>query len=163
MNDHVSIREARPGDIPEMVEIYNHWMAPAERLAARTLRDELTTAGKRERYLVLIGARGVTGWGSLKRYSPRGGYRYSGETKVYLHHVSLRKGHGTRIKQALIKAARSLEYHHLLARVTASNTAAISYNVNLGYEVVGVQKEICNREGRWEDIVVLQYIVHRDP
>ena len=71
----------------------------------------------------------------------------------------LGQGIGSRIKRALIARCRELGYHHLVAKLLADNVASIEYNRKLGYEVVGVQREIGFKEGRWCDVVILQLIL----
>ena len=95
----------------------------------------------------------------IKRYSPRPGYRYCCETSVYLRRSQRRRGHGTRIKTALIERCREYGYHHLLARVWADNTASIEYNRRFGYEIVGIQREVGYKDGRWVDIAILQLVL----
>ena len=149
------LRVATPDDIGAITEIYHQWVPSAERNALKGL----IRPGEREQCLVVARDRNIIGWGQLYRYSPRGGYRFCAETRVFIRPGLVRKGYGTQIKKALIETARGFAYHHLLARIEARNEAAIAYNVKVGYDVVGVQKEICFRDGQWEDVVVLQYII----
>ena len=40
-----------------------------------------------------------------------------------------------------------------------NNVASIEYNKRLGYEVVGVQKEIGIIDCRWQDVVIMQLVL----
>ncbi|MEM7354095.1 MAG: GNAT family N-acetyltransferase, partial [Acidobacteriota bacterium] len=71
----------------------------------------------------------------------------------------LGEGHGFRIKQALITRARELGYHHLVARMMATNRGSIELNKRLGYELVGVQREIGFRNGEWCDATIMQLVL----
>ena len=72
-------------------------------------------------------------------------------------------GHGTRIKNALIELCKELRYHHLVAKIFADNTASIEYNLRMGYEMVGIQKQIGFRRGRFQDIAILQLVLDDVP
>ncbi len=101
----------------------------------------------------------VVGFGLIKRYSDREGYQTSCETAIYLRSHKVRMGLGTKIKLSLIERCKEFGYHHLVAKIVASNKASIAYNLKLGYEVVGVQKEIGNIDGKWLDVTIMQLIL----
>ncbi|MBL7791284.1 MAG: N-acetyltransferase [Saprospiraceae bacterium] len=100
----------------------------------------------------------VIGWGVIKRFSDRAGYRTTCETSVYLTKRECGKGYGTIIKKHIFEECQKMGYHHLVARVLASNKASIAYNIRLGYEIAGIQKEVGIKNGQWEDVVLMQYI-----
>ncbi len=159
------IRPARPDDAAAIAHIHNQSIAAG----GATMEDEpKTTAsverrvaalGPREGFMVLTDEERVVGWGLIKTYSPRSGYRFACETAVYVDRQRLGQGIGSRLKKALIARCKALGYHHMVAKIFASNIASIAYNKRLGYEVVGVQKEIGFKEGRWCDIVIMQLIL----
>ena len=101
----------------------------------------------------------VVGWGVVKKYSERPGYRWAGETSVYLRRDARGRGIGTRLKEALVERCRAIGYHYLLARIVAANTESIEYNLRLGYEWVGVMREAGRLAGDWCDIAVLQLVL----
>ena len=100
----------------------------------------------------------TVGWGIIKRYSDREGYRLTCETAVYLRSSELRKGYGSYLKKKLMDKCAEMGYHHLVAKIWATNTASIIYNERLGYEIVGRQREIGLYNGEWIDVVIMQYI-----
>lgn len=99
------------------------------------------------------------GWGIIKRYSDREGYRFACETAIYLKSNETGKGYGSQMKRFLIEECKRLKYHHLVAKIFATNTASIVYNEKIGYEIVGRQKEIGYRDGKWLDMIIMQYII----
>ena len=169
MPDTLKIREATLEDAALIAEIYNesirtgHATMDDALKTAHDIRQQIEAFTKREAYLLLEQDSYAVGWGLIKRYSPRGGYRFCSETSVYLRHSEIRKGYGSRIKRALIERCRTYGYHHLLARIFADNIAAIEYNRQLGYEVVGLQKEMGYKNGQWRDVVVMQRVLHEVP
>ena len=47
---------------------------------------------------------------------------------------------------------------HLVAKIWARNEVSVSYNLKLGYEIVGVQRKIGFVNGEWVDVVIMQYV-----
>ncbi len=101
----------------------------------------------------------VVGYGLIKRYSDREGYKTTCETAIYLRSSMLRMGLGSKMKLSLIERCKEFGYHHVVAKIFSSNEASIEYNRQLGYEVVGVQKEIGNINGKWLDVIIMQLIL----
>ena len=166
MSQAPQIEPAQPADFDAIAEIYNEYI----RLGNATMEESLKTGADilgwvekfndRERLYVLRTAAGqAIGWGIIKRYSDREGYRFACETAVYLTGTELGKGYGTRMKLFLIERCRELEYHHLVAKIFATNTASIEYNRKLGYEIVGQQREIGFKNGMWMDIVIMSLLL----
>lgn len=159
------IREYALDDADAIAAIYNEHIQQG----ASTMDTELKTSDSitammrnfndRETILVMSDKTEVLGWGIIKRYSDRVGYRVCCETSVYLRSDQVRKGYGTRMKLALIERCREWGYHHLVAKIFAANEGSIEYNKKLGYEVVGRQREIGFRDGKWQDIVIMQLIL----
>lgn len=160
-----TIEKAKPSDFSAIAEIYNEHI----RLNRSTMIEEEQTAAHiqkwvdkfhdREELHVLRDEAGkVIGWGLIKRYSDRFGYRFTCETSVFLTESETGKGHGTRMKKFLLERCRELKYHHLVAKIFADNETSIQYNERLGYTIVGRQKEIGWKNERWVDIVIMQYV-----
>lgn len=160
-----TIAQAQPEDYGTIAEIYNQAIQQGNASMEETEKTAESIAGwvagfhNRERLYVLRDAEGIQGWGILKRYSDREGYRFAAETAVYLWQNQARKGYGSALKKHLIVEARSLEYHHLVAKIFAINTGSIQYNLKLGYTIVGTQKEVGWKDGQWMDIVIMQLIL----
>ena len=162
-------RDATPADAAAIAGIYNASIAAGgatmdqEPKDAADIREQMAAFSPRETILLLEDSRDVLGWGIIKRYSDRKGYRFCCETAVYLRRDLTGRGLGTRIKLALIERCRRYGYHHLVAKIFAGNVASVEYNKKLGYEVVGTQKQIGYAGGRWQDIVILQLVLDDVP
>ena len=169
MSPTATIRDATAADAPEIAAIYNQSIAQGDatmeesRWTSQRVRSMMECFSDREGFIVLQQAGTVLGWGVFKRYSPRSGYRFAGETATYLHRSQTGRGYGTTIKKALIARCRAAGYHHLVAKVFADNTASVAYNLRLGYEIVGTQREIGFRNGSWVDVTILQLLLNAPP
>jgi L-amino acid N-acyltransferase YncA len=159
------IRDATPSDAADIAAIYSESVARGDATmdeapwSAAHVTGLMAKHGDREGFIVLEQAGVVLGWGVFKRYSPRSGYRFAGETAAYLRRTQTGRGYGSRIKRALIERCRQAGYHHLVARVFADNAVSVVYNQRLGYEVVGIQRQIGFRGGQWVDVMILQLLL----
>ncbi|RMF63266.1 MAG: N-acetyltransferase family protein [Bacteroidetes bacterium] len=163
------IRDAVAGDAAAIAAIYN-----ASILAGDATMDQrphtaddvlrwLATLSEREALLVLDAGDRLLGWGIVRRYSDRPGYRFTCETSLYLDRAFRGRGLGTRLQTALMDRCRTLGYHHIVAKIWASNTASLALHRKLGFEPVGVQREIGHCDGRWIDVVILQCLLPLPP
>lgn len=163
------LRDANVRDAPRIAAIYNESIEVGdatmddEPYTSEIVRRMIEEFDRRETILILEGGEEFFGWGIIKRYSRRHGYRFCCETSVYLSRRYVGQGYGTYLKRALIGRCRDYGYHHLVARIFADNTRSIEYNRKLGYEVVGIQKEIGYKNGRWQDVAILQLVLDDVP
>jgi phosphinothricin acetyltransferase len=152
-------------DAQSVMEIYNEHIADGNStmdLQPKTLtevEDWFKGFWERELIVMLEDENKIIGWGIIKRYSDREGYAKACETAIYLRTTETRKGYGTLMKKWIIEKCRKLGYHHLVAKIYASNIASIAYNKKLGYSIVGTQKEIGWVNGQWQDVTIMQLIL----
>ena len=165
----IVIRDCTVKDVSSVVEIYNYWirqggatMDTRER-TVEWMVEWLNSCGSREAILVQDDGNKILGWGIIKSYSDRPGYRVCCETAVYLGSGQVGKGLGSGLKRALIERCRGYGYHHLVAKIWADNTRSIEYNRTLGYTVVGIQKEIGHVAGKWRDVCIMQLVLSDVP
>jgi L-amino acid N-acyltransferase YncA len=156
---------AQSDDFQRIAEIYNEYILLGNATMQNTLSDAeeikswVDHFNDRERLYVLKDDESIIGWGIIKRYSDREGYRFACETAIYLTQSEMRKGYGSLMKKFIINECKSLSYRHLVSKVFATNTASIEYNLQLGYTIVGRQNEIGYKNGKWMDIMIMQYII----
>jgi L-amino acid N-acyltransferase YncA len=161
----MKFRIADVTDAQSVMEVYNEHIADGNStmdLQPKTLteiEDWFKGFWERELIVMLEDENRILGWGIIKRYSDREGYAKACETAIYLKSTETRKGYGTLIKKWIIEKCRDLGYHHLVAKIFSSNTASIAYNKKLGYELIGIQKEIGFVDGQWQDVTILQLII----
>ncbi len=168
--DHISqldmiISTAKQSDYARIASIYNEYIKRGTSTMEERLHDKediekwVKKFSNRERLYVMKKNDVIIGWGIIKKYSDREGYRFAAETAVYLTESELGKGYGSSMKRYLISEARKMNYRHLVAKIFAENEGSIQYNIKLGYTKVGTQKEIGFKNGEWQDIVILQLLL----
>lgn len=159
------IRPAGAEDYAAIASIYNEAIAvggitmDGQFKTAEDIRAIAEKMGESEIYLVGETAQGIAGWGIVKAYSERLGYKVACETSIYLTHSEVGKGYGTLLQTALMKQVKAYKYHHIVAKILGGNTSSIRFHQRFGFEVVGVQKEIGFINGDWHDVVILQCIL----
>jgi len=161
----LTIRAARNSDAGIIATIYNEHIDSGQSTMDRSHKKAkdvvtwLSGFNKKEFLAILEDDASIVGWGIIKRYSDREGYCCTAETAVYLKSEYLGMGYGSYLKKWLIETCRKLGYHHLVAKIFSTNTASIIYNMKLGYELVGVQREVGKIEGQWVDVTILQLVL----
>lgn len=106
----------------------------------------------------LLGARGepVLGFGSLSPFRDKPGYSTTVENSVYVARHCRRRGVGRVLLEELIRLAAEHGFHTMVARTEGSNTASTELHLACGFELVGVEREVGRKHGRWLDVVELQ-------
>jgi L-amino acid N-acyltransferase YncA len=161
----ITIRRALISDAGAISTIYSESIAardstmhldPYSRDDAFDLLDAL---GPREAIYVAESDHDVLGWGIVKLYSPRPGYRVACETSVYVNRVFTGRGIGSSIQTSLIEHARSNNFRHIVTRIWADNEGSISFHRRFGFTMVGVQNGIGEVDGKKKDIAVMQCLL----
>lgn len=161
------IRPARPEDAEAIARIQRQSVeAMDSTMAAPATTEEilqqLGAMGEREAWLVVEESDRVVGWGVVKQYSPRPGYRLCCETSIFLDRGLRGRGLGQRLQRELLDRAVALAYHHVVAKIWAENADSIRFHERFGYERVGVQREIGWVGNRWRDVAIMQKILGED-
>ncbi len=101
----------------------------------------------------------VLGFGSLSRYKERACYSTSVEDSVYTATKHRGEGVGRALLQGLIEVATEHGFHTVIARIEASNDASVALHLGLGFERVGIEREIGRKFGRWLDVCEMQLML----
>lgn len=165
MQTDLKIIIAVKDDYAAIANIYNEYIKGGGATMDEVLKTEsdianwVTNFNDRERLFVLKNEGTTIGWGIIKKYSDRTGYRTTCETAIYLTASEKGKGYGTFLKKYLMQICKELGYRHLVAKILGGNAVSIAYNQKLGYTIVGTQKEVGFRDGQWQDVVIMQYLI----
>jgi phosphinothricin acetyltransferase len=58
-----------------------------------------------------------------------------------------------------LEVALSSGFHSVIARVGGGNEASIALHAKHGFKMVGTEREIGRKFGRWQDVTVMQTIL----
>ena len=163
------LRPAVAADAPAILEIYNHEVLTSnvtfdltprtEEEQRRWITDRSGAHGAIVAVEVVDGVDMVLGFGALSPYRDRPGYSTSVEDSVYVHSDHRGAGVGAAILARLVQTATGHGFHALLARIVAGHDASGGLHKSLGFEVVGVEKEVGRKFGRFHDVVVMEKLL----
>ena len=114
--------------------------------------------GAREVLLVAETDRTI-GWGAVRKYSDRYGYRVCCETSIYLTLTETGQGYGSQLQKELLQAVERFNYHHVLVRIMAVNQESIRFHEKFGFELVGILREVGYFDNRWHDVAIMQRLL----
>jgi L-amino acid N-acyltransferase YncA len=98
----------------------------------------------------------VAGWAGLSPWSPRQGYRRSAENSVYAHVSRQGRGIGRALMRDLLaRALRDTPVRLVIARPSEDNLASIRLHESLGFQTVGVLRNVIEKFGRLVDVRIL--------
>lgn len=109
--------------------------------------------------LVVVEDHDVIGFGSLSPYRDRPGYNGTAEDSIYVHRAHQGRGLGTLLLRELVAVAQAHGFHSLMARVAAGHGASRRLHESLGFTLVGTEREVGRKFGRWLDVVVMQKLL----
>lgn len=101
----------------------------------------------------------VAGFSSLSAYRPRPGYATAVEDSVYVAEGYRGQGIGRLLLGAAVDAARSHGFHSVVARISTEQTASVALHKACGFEIVGIEREIGRKFGRWLDVAIAQRLL----
>jgi L-amino acid N-acyltransferase YncA len=98
----------------------------------------------------------VAGFGSLSAFRERAAYATTVEDSVYVDGAWRGRGVGRAILEELVALARARGFHTVIARTSGDNDPSIALHKACGFDLVGVEREVGRKFGRWIDVTVLQ-------
>lgn len=161
------IRDARPGDAEGIAGIYNDAVLNTTAIwnevtvdAANRLTWLTDRQGAGYPVLIMAGSEDeVLGYASFGDWRAWDGYRHTVEHSVYVRSDQRGAGIGKALMLELIDRARALGKHVMVAGIEGSNQGSIKLHEKLGFEHVGLLKEVGTKFGRWLDLAFLQLIL----
>jgi L-amino acid N-acyltransferase YncA len=160
----MNIRACAVTDLDEVQAVYAHHV----RTGFGTFEEmPPSVAQMRERFDALVHAnypflvaeidRRVAGYAYAGPFRPRAAYRYTSESSVYVASDMQRRGVGRALMLQVMIECRKLGHRQLLAVIgDSSNLGSIGLHAALGFEQVGVFKEVGFKFERWVDVVLMQ-------
>jgi L-amino acid N-acyltransferase len=158
----VEIRLAERRDAAGIRAIYNHYVSESTALfdmVPRSLDEQVQWIDEHSGghpALVAQRAGEIVGFGSLSPFRARPAYATTVEDSVYLLEDQRGRGIGRRLLEELIRLAAAHGFHAVIARITGENEASIGLHAACGFELVGTEREVGRKFGRWLDVVEMQ-------
>jgi phosphinothricin acetyltransferase len=129
-------------------------------MVARSLDEQLAWisehSGSYPAIVAVDGSGAVLGFASLSPYRPRPAYATTVENSVYVHHEARGRGIAVRLMSEVVELAASHGFHAIIARIVGDHEASIALHARVGFEVIGREREVGRKFGRWLDVVLMQ-------
>jgi phosphinothricin acetyltransferase len=163
----ISVRPVADGDAEDIRAIYNPEVLESTvtfDLVPRTLDEQLVWQHERSgAHAVLVAVDDATGellgYASLSAYKARAAYATTVEDSVYIRRDQQGRGVGKLLLAELLALATAHGFHAVMARIVGGHDASIALHARLGFEIVGTEREVGRKFGRWLDVVVMQKLL----
>ena len=161
----VTVRLARRDDAEAIRTIYNLEVTGSTvtfDLVPRTLADQQAWLAEHDGVhpAVVAEAGGeVVGFGSLAPYRSRPAYATTVEDSVYVRRDCRGMGVGRALLSELVRLGTVHGFHAVMARIVGGHEASIGLHGACGFELVGIEREVGRKFGRWLDVVLMQRLL----
>jgi phosphinothricin acetyltransferase len=122
-------------------------------------REWLTARSGAHAVLVAEDGGDVVGFASFSPFRDRPAYSTTVEDSVYVRRDQQGKGVGKLLLAELVTLATSHGFHSMIARIVGGHDASIALHRSQGFEVVGTEREVGRKFGRWLDVLVMQKLL----
>jgi len=157
-------RPATVEDIKAITDIYNEAVLTTDAtfdLEPKTEEEQgIWLAGHDSMHPVLVVELGsvVVGWASLSEWSSRAAYANTAEISLYIKEEFRGKGAGRKLLTDIMQEGERVGLHTVLARITTGNAVSIHLHESVGFEHVGVMREVGQKFDRILDVLLMQRI-----
>ena len=153
------IRDAVPGqDAAACAAIYAPHVEGSAVSFEERVPDAAEMAARIKRYAAshgwLVAEREgeVVGYAYATAFNERPAYRWSAGVSVYIAESARGQGVGRALYEALFDRLRERGFRMACAGITLPNAASETLHERLGFELVGVNREIGWKDGAWRDV-----------
>jgi len=100
----------------------------------------------------------VIGYAKAGPWKPRGGYAWTTEIGVYVHHEHQGKGIGKSMYTLLFQLLADKGFHSILAGIALPNPASVALHEYFGMKHIGTMQSVGYKLGAWHDVGYWQRI-----
>ena len=154
-----NIRFATPNDATAVREIYAPFCAEDSPVSFEIVAPTVAEMQNRiartlERFPWLVCERegAIAGFVYAGPHRERAAYQWSTEVTAYMHVAHRRVGVAEALYTALFALLRAQRYVCALAGITLPNPASIALHTKMGFELIGIYKNVGFKCGAWQDV-----------
>ena len=153
-------RRVEQGDLPALLDIYNYYVRETPvtfDIEPRTLEqrrawfDGFASTGRYQCFVAVQDGQAI-GWASSHRYNERAAYDSTVLSSIYLAPGMTGQGIGRRLYSVLFDALKGEDIHRVFGGITLPNEASVRLHEAIGFELIGIQREVGRKLGRYWDI-----------
>jgi L-amino acid N-acyltransferase YncA len=159
----MTLRDAKPADLPAIVAIYNSTIAGRMVTAdtepvsveSRLKWFQDHTPGRRPLLVVEEENGAIIGWVSLRDFYGRPAYQCTAEVSIYLDPAARGKGLGKYLLDTMLKQAPAYGVFNLLGFIFAHNEPSLRLFRKAGFEEWGNLKEVAILDGVHRSLIIM--------
>ena len=160
----IKIRRATINDLDAITNIYNEAILKT----TATFDTEIKTWKEQKKWFEDHGSKNpilvadengiIFGFASLSKYSDRCAYSDTAEISLYVKEEHQGKGIGKKLMKQIIKEGKNVGLHVVISRITEGNKKSIYLHKSVGFENIGIMKEVGLKFGKRLDVYLMQKI-----
>ncbi|MEL7569114.1 MAG: N-acetyltransferase family protein [Eubacteriaceae bacterium] len=156
------IREVQTKDAKQIADIYRYYVenSTATFETVPLSKEEFLSKIKKFKnnypWLVYEEEGKVVGYAYAGKFKEKPAYNTTVELTIYFHKDYCKKGYGKELSLALLEELKKYSYYLAYVCITYPNTASQKLTESLGFECVGIFKNIGRKNGKW--LSVIDYI-----
>jgi phosphinothricin acetyltransferase len=149
-----------------MLRIYNHAILTSNAtfdLQEQTLEERqqwFTHYGGKFPLIVAEEKGQVLGYCGLSSFRSKPAYTNTAEVSIYVDPTCQGKGIGKQLMAEILKRARKLHYHVIIAGITGGNEISIKLHEKFGFQLAGIFREVGYKFDQWQDVHFYQLILN---
>jgi phosphinothricin acetyltransferase len=167
----LAIRRVEQGDLPALLDIYNHYVRETPitfDVEPRTLAQRqawLDTFASTGRYQCFVAVKNgaAIGWASSHRYNERAAYDTTILSSVYIAPDATGQGLGRRLYATLFDALAGEDIHRVFGGITLPNEASVRLHLAFGFQQVGIYPEVGRKFDRFWDVATYLKPIDAEP
>ncbi len=159
------IRDVKIQDAAALCAIYNYYVEKTTitfeetRVPVDEFAKRITDITASYPWLVVEDGDEILGYGYAATWKPRSAYRYCVESTLYLAQSAMGKGYGTALYLRLIDELKRRGIHSILAGIATPNEPSFALHRKLGFEQVGLLKQVGKKFDVWLDVAYWELIL----
>lgn len=154
----LQIRVVRPTDYPAMLAIYAPFISDTHTSFEYQVPEVAVFANRFVQYqtqtpcLVLERDGALLGYAYANMHRSRTAYQWSVESSIYLSAEARGQGLGKGLYRALFNCLRYQGFYNVFAGISLPNPASVAVHEAMGFQPIGVYRDIGFKNGRWHDV-----------
>jgi L-amino acid N-acyltransferase YncA len=152
------IRFAATTDAPAVLAIYGPFCEESpisfetERPSVQEIEGRIEKIIDRFPWLICDNENELLGYAYASSHRERVAYRWSVDVAIYISETCRGQGIATALYQVLFQLLRIQGYFNAYAGITLPNPASLRLHQKLGFEQVGIYRQVGYKSGAWHDV-----------